>query len=156
MTDKRTDSYQAIFKYIEENVFMLQPAEFMADFETGLRKAIQNSYPQASLHGCWYHYSASIRRRLMTLCMYRLITDEPMGAQIYRMMLSLPLLPQNRILDGFNVVKTVARENHLYREFKKFFDYFNDYWMKMVCLSLFCLKVSTNNIYRFRNCPSLS
>lgn len=137
MTNKRAETYQAIFKYIEENLFRLQPAEFMTDFEAGLRKALNDTYPDASLHGCWYHYCASIRRRLMTQNMYRLITDDPSGTQIYRMMLSLPLLPSDRILDGFNVVKTVARENHLHKEFRKFFKYFEEFWMRMVCLLLF-------------------
>lgn len=140
MTNKRTELYLDVFKYIDDNVFQLQPAQFMADFEAGLRKAIQTHYPEASLYGCWYHYCASIRRRLMSLSMYRLITDDRTGAQIYRMMLSLPLLPKERILDGFGVVKRVAKENRLHKEFKKFFDYFEDFWMKLVSLNYIVLR----------------
>lgn len=134
MTDKEAASYQAVFEYIEKNVFKLQAAEFMADFETGLRAAIKKCYPEALLHGCWYHYSAAIRRRLMTLDMHQIITDDSSGIEIYRMCLSLPLLPQERILDGFNVVQEFAREKGLFREFKKFFKYFNDFWMHLVCV----------------------
>jgi len=133
MTDKRTSSYEAVFKFIEDNTFQMQPALFMADFETGLRAAIMNYFPQVQLRGCWYHYCASIRRRLMTLHMHRLITDDPAGLKIYRMFLSLPLLPKERILDGFNVIKTFARENRLFHEFKIFFGYFHDFWIQLVC-----------------------
>lgn len=128
---------------------MLQPAEFMADFEAGLRKAINDYYPDALLRGCWYHYCAAIRRRLMTLQMYRIITEDEEGATIYRMMLCLPLLPPQYIYDGFKVVKSVARDNHLHKEFKKFFDYFEDFWMNMVrllssLLLLFYLQLQKN------------
>lgn len=133
MSDKKTTTYQKVFKYIEDNVFKFQPAQFMADFESGLRKAISNYFPAASLYGCWYHYSASIRRRLMTLNMYRVITDDPAGILIHRMLQSLPLLPRERILDGFNFIKNEARKNRLFKEFGKFFKYFDNFWIQLVC-----------------------
>lgn len=138
MTDKKTKTYQKVFKYIEDNVFKLQPAQFMADFETGLRKAITSYFPDAPLYGCWYHYSASIRRRLMTLNMHRVITDDPAGLMIYRMMLSLPLLPRERILDGFDFVKNESRKNGLFKAFKEFFKYFNEFWIHLVCFLVIC------------------
>lgn len=133
MTDKKASTYQKVFEYIEDNVFKLQPAQFMADFEAGLRKAISSYFPGVPLYGCWYHYCAAIRRRLMTLNMHRLITDDPAGFMIYRMLLSLPLLPRDRILDGFNFVKSEARKNRLFKAFKAFFKYFNDFWINLVC-----------------------
>lgn len=42
MTDKSAASYKAVFHYIESNIFRLQPSQFMADFESGLRAAIWN------------------------------------------------------------------------------------------------------------------
>lgn len=134
MTNKRAETYEKIFEYIETHLFKLQPSQFMADFEKGIRKAIQNYFPQAALYGCWYHYCAAIRRRLMNLNMFRLITDDQGGIEVYRMLLSLPLLPKDRLLDGFEVVKRVARDNHLNKDFKKFFEYFDGFWMKLVCI----------------------
>lgn len=68
----------------------------------------------------------------MTLNMYRVITDDPEGLTIYRMILSLPLLPRERILDGFNFVKEVSRTHGLFKVFKPFFKYFNDFWINLV------------------------
>lgn len=132
MTNKDTESYENVFKYIEDKVFKLRPAQFMADFESGLRKAISNCFPDTPLYGCWYHYCAAIRRRLMTLHMYRVITDDPAGLVIYRMLLSLPLLPRERILDGFNFVKNEALTNGLSKTFKAFFKYFEGFWINLV------------------------
>lgn len=133
MTNKTAKAYENLFKYIEENVFKLQPAQFMADFEKGLRKAITICFPDTPLYGCWYHYCAAIRRRLMTLSMYRVISDDSAGAMIYRMFLSLPLLPRERILDGFEFIKLKARKAGLFNTFKAFFKYFDNFWRKLVC-----------------------
>lgn len=135
MKGKKTSTYERLFKYIEDNVWKLQPAQFITDFESGLRKAISNHFPDVPLYGCWYHYTAAIRRRLMTLEMYRVITDDPAGAMIYYMLLSLPLLSKERILDGFNFIKNEARKNGLYKEFKVFFKYFDHFWINLVCFN---------------------
>lgn len=128
MMRKDTKSYENVFKYIEDNVFKFRAAQFMADFEKGLRKAISNYFTGTPLYGCWYHYCASVRRRLMTLHMHRVITDDPAASVIYRMLLSLPLLSRERIQDGFAFIEKEAR-----RTFKEFFKYFNEFWINLVC-----------------------
>lgn len=155
MSDKKTKTYEKVFKYIEDNVWKFQPAQFMTDFESGLRKAISSYFPNAPLYGCWYHYSVSIRRRLMTLNMYRVITDDPAGLMIYRMFLSLPLLPQERILDGFNFIKNEARKNGLFKEFREFFKYFDNFWIHLVCFHAkdLCVFYEQCNKNYFRRSP---
>lgn len=132
MSGKSTELYMRVFEYIENNIFNLNPAQFMTDFEAGLRKAINKYYPHAILHGCWYHFCAAIRRQLLSLNLYELTMNEPIAKAIYRQILSLPLLPPESILSGYNVVKTVARNNKLYQQFKPMFEYFNSYWIAMV------------------------
>lgn len=41
MTNKSSACYQAAFDYIDKNIFKLNPAEIITDFETGLRHAIR-------------------------------------------------------------------------------------------------------------------
>lgn len=132
MLNKKAKTYQDVFNYIEEKVFKLQPAQFMCDFGTGLRKAISCVFPDIPLYGCWYHYCAAVRRRLMTLNMYRIITDNDAGTMIYRMILCLPLLPKDKILDGLLFVKNESKMNALFKVFKKIFKYFEDFWMNLV------------------------
>lgn len=136
MTDKSAASYKAIFHYIESKIFRLQPSQFMADFESGLRPAIWDFYPNSKLHGCWYHYCSSLRRRLLNMSMYDLITNNSEAKSIYRKMLSLPLLPPESIIGGFDLIKEKARKNKLYRPFKNFFDYFQKFWLNFVRMVL--------------------
>lgn len=108
------------------------PAQFMTDFESGLRKAINECYPHAVLHGCWYHFCASVRRYLLGLKLKELTEKNPDAKTIYRKLLSLPLLPPDSILAGYNIVKGEAKNKKLWNKFKPMFEYFESYWMAMV------------------------
>lgn len=132
MSGKTAELYKMVFQFIELNFFKLEPAHFMTDFEGGLRKAINEFYPNAVLSGCWYHYCAALRRKHLSLKMYELITDVPAAKKIYRMMLSLPLLPKETILDGYTIIRNEAVAKGLGKKFKGIFDYFDQYWLFIV------------------------
>lgn len=133
MTGKSADEYMAVLKYIEDYIFKLKPAKFMADFESGIRKAIGDFYPNASLHGCWYHYCAAIRRKALKLGLYNLLKCNSDARSIYKQILSLPLLPSNKFVQGFELIEQETRNVRLQKEFTAFFKYFKSFWLKMVC-----------------------
>lgn len=108
----------------------------MTDFENGLRAAIKRSYPEATLNGCWFHFTAAIRRRILSLHLYGLIKDNPKASFIYRAILSLPLLPTNLILEGYSIIKRQAKLDALFDHFKAMFDYFESFWLALVSLNI--------------------
>lgn len=132
MSGKKADLYKKVFDFVEKKLFPLNPAQFMTDFEAGLRKAINEIYPDAILNGCWYHFCAAVRRKLMSLDMYELISSVPAAKSVYRMILSLPLLPKESISNGYRIIKQEAIDKNLHKEFKKIFEYFEQYWLHQV------------------------
>lgn len=143
MSGKDAELYKEVFDYIEEKVFALNPASFMTDFEGGMRKAIVEKWKNAKLHGCWYHYCAAVRRRIGSLYLFRLLAENDDAMEIYRQLLSLPLLPAEMIEEGYVSIKRLAREKRLFKEFRDFFTYFEGFWMQLVCpfhLHLFCFR----------------
>lgn len=129
MTNKSTDAYTTVFNYIENHVFKLKPSRFMTDFEEGMRKAIKICYPNATLNGCWYHFKAAVRKR----CIKEGVRIKEGNARtIYRMLLNLPLLPPDSIVMGFSIIMETARSLRVSKPFKKIFNYFQGYWMKVV------------------------
>lgn len=134
MIGKKASLYNEVFDYIEEkNLFKISPtASFMLDFEGGLRKAIKTRYPNGNIKGCWYHYTAALRRKFKSLHMLRLIADNEAANQIYRKLLSLPLVPHDSIEDAYNLIKSEAREKRLYNAFNRFFLYFERFWLNLV------------------------
>lgn len=132
MTNKSTEAYTDVFEYIEKNIFNLKPASFMTDFEGGMRAAINQCYPDAVLHGCWYHYKAAVRRRCVVEGLYKMITENPSVRTVYRMLLNLPLLPPDSIERGFDITVATSRSMKVFKFFKKIFEYFRGYWIVVV------------------------
>lgn len=134
MSNKSAEAYEKVFNYIENNVnkkFKLKPTSFMADWEGGIRSAINHLYSDASLHGCWTHFRAAVRRNCSRYLL-QTIADNPTAGTIYRMLLNLPLLPRDKIVEGFKIIGRIANHNHLNADFKKIFTYFQNYWLKLV------------------------
>nr|CAD7579353.1 unnamed protein product [Timema californicum] len=64
------------------------------------------------------------------------------------MLMVLPLLPPDKILEGLAEVKMMARENRLAEEFARLFRYIKNYWINKVtpeALSVFGQAMRTNN-----------
>lgn len=131
MSNKTADAYKKLFRYIEDNVFKLNPTSFMADFEGGIRKAITEFYINAILRGCWFHFKAAVRRNVSRQLL-EIIAESTMAATIYRMLLSLPLLPSDKINEGFQIIKRITATNKLFKAFQTFFEYFENFWLQMV------------------------
>lgn len=137
-TRKTANSYAALFKYIEKNLMLLKPAEIMTDFEEGLRLGCKRSWPNFILRGCWFHLCRALIRKSNKLGMKKLIKSTPLAKFILKALMSLPLLPNDKLVEGYDIIKEFALKQNL-PQFPVFFKYFEDYWLKKVnvCLILF-------------------
>lgn len=131
MDSKKTESYISVFKYIEENVFHLQPNQFITDWESGLRAALSTVYPNVPLKGCWYHYCSAVRRKARSLGMTDLLKSNTKAYLTYKRILCIPLLPADSIITGFSEIKATARKERLFGKFAELFKYFEDYWLNV-------------------------
>lgn len=129
---KTTESYVALLKFIENNIFNLEPMEFTTDFEAALQKAIKIVYPGVRLNSCWFHYIRAIQRRCTKLGMRKLLRNNFNARTVQKQMSSLPLLPYDCIEEGFNIIKEFAKKMKLATRFQKFFKYYQNYWLKKV------------------------
>lgn len=104
----------------------------MADFEKGLRKALNRVYPNSTLRGCWYHYCSALLKKSRKLRMSYLINTNPDAKVILKSMMSLPLLSSDRFEEGYAYIKQMAKANDLINEFDGFFSYFDSFWIHQV------------------------
>lgn len=131
MTSRTTECYAAIFAYIEE-MFKLEPGEFITDFEQSMRNAIQRVYPNTVLRGCWYHFCAALRKKHLKLGMSKLLKENDLAKQVKKMLMSLPLLPQENFNEAYQHIKSSAENWELAKDFEKIFKYFERYWFAQV------------------------
>lgn len=132
MSNRTSACYQAVFKFIENYGFKLQPGEIMTDFETGLRHAIRIKYPNIQLRGCWFHYCQAIRKRLLMYKLGKLIKSDDQAFVIKRQIMNLPLLPPEHFLEGYRQIKSLIEKNGWKKNFEEFIAYFDRYWIKQV------------------------
>lgn len=125
-------AYVALLRYIEKNVCPLMPTSFMCDFETAMRKAFSIVYRGTPVHGCWFHFCQAVRRYAANKLpgfLHQVKTNEGASVVIH-MCLVLPLVPQEQILEAFQLISTEAMK---YGElFVQFLAYFDTQWLRKV------------------------
>lgn len=129
MTRKTAESYKALFEYIEKEIFKLKPAEFMTDYEDGMRLAIKTHWPTVTIRGCWFHYSKAILKRCRKLGLAKLLKENDNASAIKKQLAALPLLPAHQIEEGFTAVKKLATKKKLSKRFGRLFSYVRRYWL---------------------------
>lgn len=137
MTRKTTESYLAVFEFIEERVFKLKPAEFMTDYEDGMRCAIRKHWPNTILRGCWFHLKRAIGRRCNSFGMQRLFNNNSNARIVKDMLTNTPLLPSDQLLEGFKTIQDYAKRKNLDDKFTDIFKYFSRQWLSEVRLYTF-------------------
>lgn len=147
MSCRTAECYKAVFKFIEDNICELKPTEFITDFELGMRKAINDFYPNARLRGCWFHYCRAIKRKATSLGLFIFIRDDKKANRIYYKMLMLPLLPSQQFMEAYNIVKQEANRDGVFGKFKSLFGYYDSYWLVQVSISFVQSGVSMLNFF---------
>lgn len=133
MNSKKRVSYEALFQFIEEKLLNLMPKSFHTDYEAGLRAALRNVYEGIELKGCWFHYCQAVRRKCRrTKNFFRSLCEHQNGHDIYKMLLALPLLPQDKIIEGFAFIRQQVGNPKLLNLLEPVFSYFNSWWLHSV------------------------
>lgn len=132
MTRKTTNAYIAVFEFIEQRLFKMQPREFMTDYEDGMRLAIRKHWPNVEIYGCWFHFKRAINRKCRSFGMKRIQDKNINARKIKEMLTNIPLLPPHQIHEGYSNIKLFAAQTRLDRCFADLFAYFERYWLKQV------------------------
>lgn len=113
-------------------LFKMKPKEMMTDFENGMRKAVKQCWRGCTLRGCWFHYCRAIDKRIRKQKLLKLLRKNINASRIRKSLMSLPLLPEESLVDGYKLIKKFARKTGLFKRFSKIFKYFEKYWLKQV------------------------
>lgn len=135
MTTKTREAYEHVFQFIDANLFKFQASTFHTDYEMGLRKALRNVFPTATLKGCWFHYCQAMRRKTQTIKGFGAIVRNSVECkEWYRKFLSLPLANAEQIEEMFLILKTELLEFPVKQRecLKVFAKYFEKQWMTRV------------------------
>ena len=174
MQGRTTENYTDVFSKIC-NIVKIHPTKAISDFERAERNALQIAFPGIKVIGCFFHYSQVIRITThMIINMkctfsyiasllqalvhnakkYKILKGEQkdIGYGAVRLLISLALLPEALIEEGFNIISTVIFHDCKYVQ--PFFNYYYDTWIKSFKPESFCVYKQfdrTNNISERHN-----
>lgn len=156
MTSCKEDDYAAVFKFIKEGLLSRDgikrhPDNILCDFEMAMRNALQHTWPNSSINGCFFHFVKALKTKAETLFKNSEVKSSGKNSYkfIVRMYTRLALLPLARIPNAINnLEKYIVDETDLEKDFKIFQSYFRDTWFGRYSINDWCvsnLKRRTNN-----------
>jgi hypothetical protein len=107
------------------------PEIFLTDFEQASIKAIKSTFPQVNHHGCFFHFTRALRKKARKLR----LTSHDRVKRIVTLTTKLPLLPENKIVEGWSYIKAQADKvmlncSSIAGNLNKFIWYFEKFWMR--------------------------
>lgn len=132
MSNRTIECYTSIFNYIENEVFRLEPAAFMTDWEAGMRSALRICYPNSKLRGCWWHHRQAVHRKCRNLGLHNLFKHNADARMIKQQILSLPLLPPDSFMKGYAYIQDLTNQCQLSEDLKGLFLDYEKFWIEEV------------------------
>ncbi|KAJ8922979.1 hypothetical protein NQ315_001527, partial [Exocentrus adspersus] len=124
----------------------LRPREIVTDYEGNLYYALGETYLDSAIGGSVFYYTQNLYKKVCGLNLSRDLETNPYFRNVYHMLLMLPLLPVNTILDGLNNIEIQARDLGLSDLTKPIFDHIHSEWINKVTPDLFCVHRLENRI----------
>lgn len=124
LPDKKTETYVTLFRLIKSQIKQSghkkwDPDYIMADFEAAIAKAMRIVLPKTEKGGCYYHFHKAIWKKGRQLK----LTKNKDTRRILALIATLPLLPLDKIQEGWSFI-----ESQILDEFKM--DAFNKYFVR--------------------------
>lgn len=95
----------------------------MTDFESGLKVAIRQTFPNARHRGCYFHYSQAIIREVQKLGLMGSYRENRDFQSVIRQMLELGFLSVVRVEKAFD--ELIERSSTVISIFPKLINFFN-------------------------------
>ncbi|RZF34654.1 hypothetical protein LSTR_LSTR012736 [Laodelphax striatellus] len=151
MEKKTYASYNKIFELLKKLLPSTKPKTIISDFEAGLLRALNCTFPDAAISGCWWHYSYCILKRMSKIGLVMAARNDANVMRVIHMCMCLPLLPAVQIEAGLVEIQnhTSLQEVAEREKLDMIFAYINDQWIGKVGaahLSVFNAPRRTNNV----------
>lgn len=147
VNEKTPEIYKTVFTYLRDYLApKLRPEEIVTDYEATIYYSLGETYSDSHIGGSVFYYTQNIYKKICSLNLSRELETNSCFRNIYHMLLMLPLLPVNTILDGLNNIELQASEMGQAELTAPIFDYIKEQWINRVTPDLFCVHRLENRI----------
>ena len=137
---KTQNCYNVFFNRLQEEChvrnMILQPTHILCDFESGLLPALNNSFPEAEVWGCYFHFCQSVYKYIGGRAPLRewYINNYNNFKRFVRMLQALAFLSPEQVIDTYNSICILYAEEHeevMHNEqVGNFLEYFESQWLE--------------------------
>lgn len=128
MARKDVNSYRAVFRWLkqfaQDHNLEINPSNVVSDFEASLHSALQNELPNSRHHGCYFHYTQAVWRKVQTFGLAQMYSENAEIRKTIKKLISLALLPVATVRNSFNLLRESSNPLLL-----PLINYFNGQWM---------------------------
>lgn len=144
---KTTDIFRKIFTYLHDVLApLLRPSEIITDFEASVYYALSETYVNSHIGGSVFYFAQNLYKKICSLNLSQDLETNSYFRNVYHMLLMLPLLPVNTILDGLDNIEGQAKTMGLAVLTRPLFQYIRKQWISTVTPELFCVHRLENRI----------
>lgn len=144
---KTTDIFRKIFTYLHDVLApLLRPTEIITDFEASVYYALSETYVHSHIGGSVFYFAQNLYKKICSLNLSQDLETNSYFRNVYHMLLMLPLLPVNTILDGLDNIEGQAKNMGLAVLTRPLFHYIRKQWISTVTPELFCVHRLENRI----------
>ncbi|XP_060522909.1 uncharacterized protein LOC132699933 [Cylas formicarius] len=141
------DIYKKIFGFLYNDLASdLRPDEIVTSFESSLYYALAETYVDSHIGGAIFYYAQNLYKKICSLNLAKELETNSSFRNIYHMLLMLPLLPVNTIMDGLRNIEQSAEDMILNPKTFKLFDHVRSEWISKVTPEFFCVHNLENRI----------
>lgn len=131
MVNRDIGSYRQVFSVLKQRIRLIthsrwRPRKIVCDFEQGLINAAETEFPNASIRGCYFHFTQSLWRRIQELGLSVGYRDDVSLQGFLRKILALGYLPLQLVAMNFNLIRAGEEAVRLIRRYpslRNFLDY---------------------------------
>ena len=126
MSRRQKKDYIAVFRHLRS--FLPEPLRLknvVADFESALRGALGDVFPEVSYTGCFFHWTQAVYRKVQQFGLAASYMRRSSLFKKVRSLLSLPLLPHAQIREAFEDLSRGVQNGQL----QALLDYVQAQWI---------------------------
>lgn len=128
MSNRKKESYAAVYKYIDENLLGMVCKSFMTDYEVAMSDEFKKVTNDGRATHCFFHACQAVKRNGAKIPGFsHYLRSNPHAERIYYKLMSLPLLPADKIRVAFQQLKNQAPKEPC---FIRFLIYFERQWIQ--------------------------
>ncbi|XP_044758768.1 uncharacterized protein LOC123316650 [Coccinella septempunctata] len=147
VSNRTMEIFKKIFGYLHDTLAPnLCPEEIVTDYEANIYYALGETYLDSHIGGSVFYYTQNLYKKICELGLSKELETTSYFRNIYHMLLMLPLLPVNTIMDGLHNIEIQANDLGIGTTVAGLIEHIQEQWMDKVTPDLFCVHRLENRI----------